>query len=317
MLNLVTNKIDNCLNDINSLYDVLQDYILRNIDFHKVEPILPIWIIEGGRTPDCRIDKNQYEKLRNQYNHPTINRIIYWYDIQILVASLFDRIESVKYLLNDLFHIISSHDLSNQSANPSVEMSSAAVLANNLANGIIIALASAIDYFSKISYEITHFYEYNFLSYKRMNSQKVFYDKNLFVFKELSDSDLLFSEPDSIKLLLSLRSEYLHCGGWSHRYAIYKSSEDDSSRYLLLPDIDRQGLIVSSGSRSQFFSQNKTVNKELPMLINNVISILDKTIVVFHDKCLNEPKQQNLREENTRNLISFLAKQNNRHNILK
>ena len=59
------------------LYDVIEDYFFQDVDYRQLEPMLPQWIADSGRSPESAMRKEEYEKLRQVYNDPLSNRIIH------------------------------------------------------------------------------------------------------------------------------------------------------------------------------------------------------------------------------------------------
>ena len=69
------------------LYDTIEDFFFQDIDYQKIKPIIPLWMIEAGRSPESSWDKSLYEKFRSVYKDPISNRIIHWADIQGIISA--------------------------------------------------------------------------------------------------------------------------------------------------------------------------------------------------------------------------------------
>ena len=81
------------------LYDAIEDFFFQDIDYQKIKPIIPLWMIEAGRSPESSWDKSLYEKFRSVYKDPISNRIIHWADIQGIISAFQDRVMAVKNYL--------------------------------------------------------------------------------------------------------------------------------------------------------------------------------------------------------------------------
>ena len=69
-LSALYKQIDDTAELVVPLYDDIEGYFFQDIDFHKIEPILPLWISDSGRSPESAMSKIEYEKLRQDYNDP-------------------------------------------------------------------------------------------------------------------------------------------------------------------------------------------------------------------------------------------------------
>ena len=49
------------------LYDAIEVFFFQDVDFQKLKYILPLWMMDAGRTPESSMDKATYEKLRMVY----------------------------------------------------------------------------------------------------------------------------------------------------------------------------------------------------------------------------------------------------------
>lgn len=265
------------------VYDVIEDYFFQDIDYQRLQPNLPMWMADAGHSPESPCDKVYYDSLRQIYNDPLSNRIIHWFDVQNLLSAFQDRLCALIPYLEDIFKEIPSYCLykdmdyttANRMINPSTDRIHASI------NNVFVSLASAFDLFAKVVYECAKYDPSGFATYNRLKSRKdgILYAKKNYGFEELKEPGLLFDEPACIRTICSFRDEFIHCGSWDYRCAIYYPSIDGEpvEPFISMPDVEPIGVLVSSGSRNKFYATGSKINTVLPALVSDVIDVLSKT----------------------------------------
>jgi len=271
------------------VYDVIEDYFFQDIDYPRLQPNLPIWMADAGCSPESPCSKVYYDSLRQTYNDSLSNRIIHWFDVQILLAAFQDRICALIPYLEDIFKEIPAYCLYNDMdytsasriINPSTDHTHACI------NNVFVSLASAFDLFTKVVYECAKYNPNGFSTYNRLKSRKdrILYAKKNYGFEELKEPGLLFDEPACIRTICSFRDEFIHCGSWDYRCAIYYPSIEGEpvEPFISMPDVEPTGVLVSSGSRNKFYATGAKINTVLPALVSDVIDVLSKTNDKFQE----------------------------------
>lgn len=265
------------------LYDRVEDYFFQDVDFQVLQGSLLLWMADAGRSPESGWDRLLFDKVRQIYNDPMSNRILHWYDVQNLISAFQDRITAISQYLRDIFSVIPAYCLYSNSdyTGASRDMSPYADQVHASINSVFVSLSSAFDLFTKIVYECANYNPIGFTEYKRLKSRanSILYAKKNYGFDELKESGLLYDEPACIRTICSFRDEFIHCGSWDFRNAIYNPVVNGIpvEPFIPMPDVDSTGLLVCSGSRNKFYSLGLTINTALPALVGDVIDVLSKT----------------------------------------
>ena len=262
------------------IYDVIENYFFQDVDYQKLKYLIPTWMVEAGQSPESLMTKGEYEQARLIYNDSLSNRIIHWADVQILLTALQDRVMAVNNYLLEIYHYLPSYCLYDDCDYKSStrEMNDTSDKVHTAANNVFVSLCSSFDLFTKIVYECA---QYNIEEFDKY--------KGNYGFEELKVEGLLYSEPVCIRTFCSFRDEFIHNGAWDYRCAIYYPIVDGVliEPFVLMPDFDENGILVSSGSRNKFYTRSKKLNVELPGLVKDVILVLANTLTAFKDILIN------------------------------
>ena len=283
MLRVMYDKIENLSEYTVPLYDVIEDYFFQDVDYQRLQSNLPLWMADAGRSPESPCDRVYYDSLRQIYNDPLSNRILHWFDVQNILAAFQDRVCALIPYLEDIFKEIPAYCLykdmdytnANRVINPRTDSIHTSI------NNVFVSLASAFDLFTKVVYECAKYAPNGFVTYKRLKSRAdgILYAKKNYGFEELKESGLLYDEPACIRTICSFRDEFIHCGSWDYRCAIYYPSIDGEpvEPFISMPDVEPSGVLVSSGSRNKFYASGAKINTVLPPLVIDVVDVLAKT----------------------------------------
>ncbi len=275
------NEIDN---DFISLYSLWENHIFDDINFCEIESLIPLWLSEGGRSCDSTIDKETFEEYITHNNNELTHRILYFYDVQNILSALQDRIQSVKYIISELYKIVSYHPEHSEIDNIIMQMDDKASIAHVLINAVFVNLSSALDLFTKFVYEIENIEHVDFSTYKQIRSHenKIIFMKYNPLHEDLKCKDMIFYKPvcRTLNLIRTLRNEYVHNDAWNYRGIIYKAIKRDDvvDTFILLPDMDENGNFIASKSRNKFYSKEEKINFTLLDYIMETMKIFQNTI---------------------------------------
>lgn len=297
------------------LYDRIEDYFFQDIDYRFIIEELPPWMIDAGRSPESPLDKQAYENLRSIYNDPVSNRVIHWVDVQGLMNAFQDRIVSVKNHMIEIYKYIPAYfpyeDREIERSTRGQDDTSDKV--HTAINNVFVSLYSAFDLLTKVVYECAHYDSTGFDSYKKLKSRKdrILYDKSRFCFVELKEEGLLYSEPVCVRTACSFRDEFIHNGSWDYRCAIYYPFVDGKlvEPFVVMPDVDDEGHLVTSGSRNKFYAKSDKINLVLPELVKEIVEVLSKTQERLKEVLDSKttPLPQDERKENAKKYLEVLA----------
>ncbi len=276
------------------LYDAIEDYFFQDIDYEKMKSIVPLWMLNAGRSAESECDKGFYEQLRQVYNDSVSNRIIHWADVQGVLAAFQDRVVTVRSFLEVIYKYLPAYclyeDCEYEKCNRGLDAKSDSVHA--AINNLFVSLCSAFDLFTKVVYECFNYDASRFTTYRRLKSrtENILYKKSNYCFDELKADGLLYSEPVCVRIACTFRDEFIHNGAWDYRCAIYYPFVNNKpvEPFVLMPDLDDGGHLMTSGSRNKFYAQNNKINVLLPGFVKDVMDVLSKTVSSLIDLLQNK-----------------------------
>lgn len=292
--------------DTVTLYDKIEDFFFQDIDLQMFQGAVSRWMADAGRSPESGMSRVSYDKYRQVYNDPISNRVLHWFDVQNIIGAFQDRLIATEGYMKEIFATIPAYCLYNDDeytgATRDIGFSSDQI--HTSINNVFVSLASAFDLFTKIVYECAKYDPKGFDTYKKLKSRadSILYAKKNYGFDELKELGLLYDEPACIRTICSFRDEFIHCGSWDYRCAIYYPHIDGEpvEPFIPMPDIEQSGVLVSSGSRNKFYASGAKINTVLPDLIADVIAVLSKTVTKLKEVLVSKttPLPQKDREEN-------------------
>ena len=296
-------------------YHVIEDYFFQDVDFQMIQGTVSQWMADAGRSPECSWDRLLYDKVRQVYDDPLSNRVLHWFDVQNLLSAFQDRVSATSKYLREVFTVIPAYCLYEDTDYSSATRGSDQEIDNIHAsiNNVFVALSSAFDLFTKVVYECAKYNPQGFDTYKRLKSRSdgILYAKKNCGFDELKEQGLLYDEPACIRTICSFRDEFIHCGSWDYRCAIYYPFIDDNpvEPFIPMPDVEPSGVLVSSGSRNKFYASGTKINTTMPKLVNDVMDVLVKTMVRLEEvlKAKTTPATDKERNEKTMEYMELIA----------
>ena len=288
-LNALYQQIVNLSEEVVPLYDDIEDYFFQEVDYQMLKSVICQWMTDAGRSPECGMDKDTYEKLRLLYNDPLSNRIIHWADVQMILAAFQDRMMAVRnYLIVTYRHLPAyclyeddEYSASQRMLNDESDSVHTAI------NNVFVSLCSSFDLLTKVVYECSHYDKDGFADYKKLKCRKenILYKKGNYGFDELKADGLLYSDPVCVRTACSFRDEFIHNGAWDYRCAIYYPSIDGEpvEPFVVMPDVDANGILITSGSRNKFYAKSDKLNVVLPGLVKEIVEVLSKTVATLRD----------------------------------
>ena len=315
LLNAAYKQIDNTTEGIVPLYDTIENYFFQDLNYQKLKSIIPLCMIDAGKSPESSLDKIRYEQLRSIYKDSVSNRVIHWADIQGLLAAFQDRIVAVKNYLKVIYEHLPAFCLYEDSEYEGRDrmLNDTSDMVHTAINNVFVSLCSSFDLFSKVVYECSIYDINSFSEYKRLKCRKnnILYNKKNYGFNELKAEGLLYSEPTCVRTACSFRDEFIHNGTWDYRCAIYYpyiKGDVPVEPFVVMPDVDATGNLIKSGSRNKFYANSEKINIFLPKFVKDVMELLNKTVKVLID--LLEKKTTTNNKKNATDAALLIMLQN-------
>ena len=290
MLKALYQQIADTAESVVPLYDAIEDFFFQDVDYQKIKSIIPLWMVDAGRSPESGFDKGLYEKLRSMYNDPISNRIIHWADVQGILAAFQDRLMAVGNYLEVIYKYLPAYCIyeDDEYETATREQDETSDKVHTAINNVFVSLCSSFDLFTKVVYECSKYDANGFAEYKKLKCRKdnILYKKSNNYFEELKAEGLLYSEPVCVRTACSFRDEFIHNGAWDYRCAIYYpyvDGGDPVEPFVVMPDVDEEGHLVTSGSRNKFYVNSTKINVFLPGFVKDVMEVLKKTVVALID----------------------------------
>lgn len=314
MLNALYQQIADTAEGVVPLYDAIEDFFFQDVDYQKIKSIIPLWMMDAGRSPESGFDKGLYEQLRSVYNDSISNRIIHWADVQGLLAAFQDRLMAVINYLEVIYKYLPAYCMyeDNEYETATREQDETSDKVHTAINNVFVSLCSSFDLITKVVYECSKYDANGFAEYKKLKCRKdnILYKKSNNGFDELKETGLLYDEPVCVRTACSFRDEFIHNGAWDYRCAIYYpyvDGGDPVEPFVVMPDVNDEGLLVTSGSRNKFYANSTKINVFLPGFVKDVMEVLKKTVVALIDLLRTKTTASN-KEETTDEAMSILLK---------
>ena len=225
MLNALYQQIADTAESVVPLYDAIEDFFFQDVDYQKIKSIIPLWMMDAGRSPESGFDKGLYEQLRSVYNDPISNRIIHWADVQGILAAFQDRLMAVRNYLEVVYKYLPAYCMyeDNEYETATREQNETSDMVHTAINNVFVSLCSSFDLITKVVYECSKYDANGFAEYKKLKCRKdnILYKKSNNGFDELKEPGLLYNEPVCVRTACSFRDEFIHNGAWDYRCAIY------------------------------------------------------------------------------------------------
>lgn len=266
---------DNCI----ITHDNIRNQIFNDIDFSVIVSSIPSWILDGGNSAESPLSKTLFEKLINKNNNVLTNKLLFYYDFDMLVSALQDRFSMIESLINRFYHRLPSTSVYEMNDFDSVTMSPDSELFAYL-NSIFIYLGSSFDIVTKIAFEMQKINDIDFSTYPRMASKNIQYGDRRKISK-INIKDTIFEYPVVIRKIEAIRNRIIHDGSFDFNQYVYTGwikEKDIFESCILFPDFDDSGNFESIKNRTNFYSNSNRINLILPSLLTEVLTLINSTI---------------------------------------
>lgn len=211
-------------------YDIFRNHIFTDIDYYTIEGLVPLWIRDAGNSAESGITKEIFERFVKENNNILTHKFLYYYDCDMLVASLQDRFSIINSLIENFYKKIplkSAYEMADfDSATMSISPMDADIFA--YLNSIFIFLGSSFDMITKIACELNKIATIDYSIYPKLKSNNILFgDKNSI--DERLKENTIFSHPTIVKKIESIRNRIVHNGSFDFNQIIYTGYLNNSS----------------------------------------------------------------------------------------
>ena len=271
---------------VEPLYGEMQQMVFAPVDGDKVLDMAQLWMMDGGRSAESSISAITFEKLVRAVEakkNPTLNKILYWNDVEAWLNAVQDRLGSTKWMLEEFYASLPCVE------NVPEELIDTAILGNGTdgrkcyvaANTIFINLASVFDILAGIVCELENFPKRDFTTYQKIRSKK--FNQSDHVMQEVKQPGMLYTDPELpiVRKIETLRNEYVHCGPWDRSPSIFLPFDAERKpmpTFMRMPDMTETGTFVTVRNRNKFYSENKKLNEELIPIVEETLGLVEKTL---------------------------------------
>lgn len=236
----------------------------------------------GGVDSEIKVSKKEFEKWVYSQKSVKTHKILFYYDFQNLVGSLQNLVAESRFLFCDFYKTlnINSFMLSEKPIQPNGLMFASGQIVTNIftkINHLFINLTSQLDFITKILFEMENL-PTDFVEYPKMKSKGVLYG-DFKKIKSINFENTLFEKTEKINLIISLRNEIIHNASFENISKVYQKFKDDIliEKFIYIPD-HTNGFFDTFKNRNRFFDKEIKLNEELPNLITDFWTKLEKTI---------------------------------------
>lgn len=253
------------------IHDALRRAVIDVDQYNSLLPAVPPFAHLSGLNSESTLSKVDFEKfLRRTADFPEINRFLYLYDTQKLVASIQECMKELIQMTGEFYRTLNTEALFfppikhddgiRYNTSPTVTKLFA------LLTFLFVRMHSLLDYIVKLALEAEGIPR-DFTKYPKLRSsneqfggrKKISYNKH---------PGSLFEDCEFITFVETLRNHLIHDGLLDDMPKAYERNENGVTmeRFLLFPDMTA-GRLDRFGNRNLFFSREDKINERLPEII--------------------------------------------------
>ncbi len=276
--------------EINLLRQKFQSMFFRNTqEYYSTLFTIPALVRYSGLNSDILTSKAEFSEFVNTHQNENFYKLLYLDDCEFLIDTIQNTFISMEYLFISYFVTLGDLEVSERVKNNERNglyfiCSKESMYISSLLQSYFVKAYSILDIVCKLYYEFFNFSVHeHFNTYKKIKSYNILWGHR----RSLPISNkkgTLFEDTESIKIIESLRNEFVHNGSWESNPKIYYKMCDSVIKecYMLFPDMI-DGRLESLKYRKHFFSKQTKVNDVLPIIHSEFKSKLLETIKLINN----------------------------------
>lgn len=268
------------------IHDALRRAVIEDDPYNALLPAAPQFLHLSGLNSESTLSKVDFEKfLRLTADFPEINRFLFLYDTQKLVASIQECLKELIQMVGEFYHTLNTEALFyppiKQDDGIRYNTSPTVTKLFALLTFVFVRMHSLLDFMVKLALEADRI-PTDFTKYPKLrSSSEQFGSRKKVSFNKHPGS--LFEDCEFITFVETLRNHLIHDGLLDDIPKAYERIENGVAveRFLLLPDMTA-GRFDRFGNRNLFFSREDKINERLPEILaefqTRLIVTLGKTL---------------------------------------
>lgn len=273
-----------------NLIQKIKTHLFTRAEIEITNYKIPVFASEAGYNSDCGVSKELFEKFISDSHiqdylitKMELNKFLYYQDIIHLLYNMQNATTELSIIINELYYCL-FFELRNtipRTKNGTYwTRSSETIKIHSLIQIIFIRIYSLFDYSAKLLYELINI-KTEFSKYHSLCSKNILYHDS----KKLKNIDIdgsLFEPSENIKLIEELRNYIIHHGTLEDSSRVYQTYKDGDiiEKFILYPD-SKNGKLETYKNRKTFYGEGKRINEDLPIIYNDILCKLEKTISII------------------------------------
>lgn len=299
--------LDDSANSIIPLFEIAEKNIFTKIDYSLLSSYCPLWMIDAGCSSESIWSKDKFENYRGRIKSRTVNRILYYQDVNHLIGSLQDRFNMAKGALNDVFQVL-TYPLTGKGSYVTAIRNSNLKVSTLLSElfAIYIYLCSSMDILTKVIIELEHIKDIMYDKYPKLKCEGKNYN-SAYPFTKKYKGKNIFTKNGCISEIQDIRNRIIHDGGFDYSQWIYDciTKQGAVEHVIFLPDV-KDGHIEKSINRRSFYSQGRTANE---ILLKHIIDYCGLFINTVRQACKLYDSHISPNSSLTERYISYVSTQ--------
>lgn len=271
------------------LHEAFKQAIMKGISYADLVYAMPQFVSDAGHNSEAPLSRVIFEKLLLETAaFPEINRFLYLYDCQHLVASIQECMKEIEQLLGEFYLAFNTENFfyPPMKHEDGLRYSSSPVTTKLFAylGFIFVRMHSLLDYTVKVAIEAEHLRQ-DFKKYPRLSSLNAQYgDRKRVSFN--GELGTLFEACDFLNMVETLRNHIIHDGLLDDMPKAYEKIQGGVAveKFLLFPDMT-SGRFDRFVNRNLFFGAEDRINLRLPALVSEFqsrqVSTLKKVMSIL------------------------------------
>jgi len=253
------------------LHEAFKKAVMKGVNYSQLIYAIPEFVSVAGHNSEANSTRELFERLlRETAEFPEINRFLYLYDCQHLVASIQECTKEVEQILGEFYLTFNTESFffPPMQHDDGLRYSTSPVTTKLFAylGFMLIRMHSLLDYTVKIAFEAEHLRQ-DFSRYPKLSSGNLQYgDRKRVSFN--NEAGTFFETCEFMTSVETLRNHLIHDGLLDDMPKAYEHIKDGVAveKFVLFPDMTN-GRFDRFVNRNLFFGREDKINLRLPGLL--------------------------------------------------